>query len=157
MRRNTRSLETIILWGEESLMGQGTSCPLAVLCHALGLSGSYPNIESCDWEMVGFPDVKTCNIPVDSSPDPGMLYEFTPTYVFFYEIECLIQDVIRHPQGFDLNVDCLKGGGARWFEKMVIRRIDSKRVSLRSWGRKPSFGESDQQHNIFCIVVQMQK
>jgi hypothetical protein len=130
---------------------------LAVLCHALGLSGSYPNIESCDWEMVGFPDVKTCNIPVDSSPDPGMLYEFTPTYVFFYEIECLIQDVIRHPQGFDLNVDCLKGGGARWFEKMVIRRIDSKRVSLRSWGRKPSFGESDQQHNIFCIVVQMQK
>jgi hypothetical protein len=77
--------------------------------------------------------------------------QITPKYVLFYEIECLIQDVFNRGDGMDLNIDCLKGGGARWFEKLEVRRLAANRLSLRFTSRvgKNVVNENSDQETVY--------
>jgi hypothetical protein len=88
-------------------------------------------------------DRKSCDTPVGSSPDPVMIYQFSQKYFVYYEIECLIQDVTNRPDELVLNIDCLKAGHSRWFEKLTVRGLTRNRLSFRFWDHKPGFAGSE--------------
>jgi hypothetical protein len=83
------------------------------------------------------PDKQTCEIPVGSSPDVAMVYRISPRSVVYYEIECAVQDVKRGADRISMNVDCLKGAGARWFERLSLRPLGPDKLQLTSSNRKP--------------------
>jgi hypothetical protein len=67
---------------------------------------------------------------LDVSPDEAFIYTITPKYVSYYEIECLIQDVTPRPDNADFNLDCFKGGGYRYFDKLRVQRLSRDKLSL---------------------------
>jgi hypothetical protein len=71
---------------------------------------------------------KTCAL--DASPDEAFIYTITPKYFSYYEIECLIQDASSNADRIDLNLDCFKGGGIRYFDKIRIDRQSASKLRL---------------------------
>jgi hypothetical protein len=72
---------------------------------------------------------KTCKL--DASPDEAFIYTITPKYISYYEIDCLIQDVNPTGDKAQINLDCFKGGGIRYFDKLTVQRLPSRKLSLR--------------------------
>jgi hypothetical protein len=79
-----------------------------------------------------------CNL--NASPNEVFIYTFGPKYISYYEIECLIQDVKPGLDKVDFNLDCFKGGGFRYFDKLRIQRPSSDKLSLTF--KFPSQGDS---------------
>jgi hypothetical protein len=69
-----------------------------------------------------------CNL--NANPSEAFIYTFGPKYISYYEIECLIQDVKPGLDKVDFNLDCFKGGGFRYFDKLRIQRPSSDKLSL---------------------------
>ena len=71
---------------------------------------------------------KGCNL--DAGPDEAFIYTFTPKYISFYEIECLIKDVRPGRDKVEFHLDCFKGGGSRYFDKLHVQRLPRDRLAL---------------------------
>ena len=88
-------------------------------------------------------DKTTCEIPVGSSPEVATTYQISPKSVVYYEIECTTQDVSAAVDRIEMNVDCFKGGGSRWFEKLMLTSVGPNKLRLTSSNRKPPVGNTD--------------
>ena len=78
------------------------------------------------------PDEKTCKIRVGATPNEHMMYRITKKYIFFYEMDCLILDVVNRGDGLYLNIDCFKeGSSSRWFQKLEVRVLSTNQLKLR--------------------------
>jgi hypothetical protein len=65
-----------------------------------------------------------------ASPGEATTYTFTRKYISYYEIDCLIQDVKPRPGEVDFNLDCFKGGGFRYFDKLRVHPLSPDKLSL---------------------------
>lgn len=67
----------------------------------------------------------------DVSPEDAIIYEFAPDRVSFYEIDCHVREAKSVRDGVEFDVDCVKGGGSRWFDKLTVRAQSPVLLSTR--------------------------
>ncbi|MGO4513801.1 hypothetical protein AB4Z51_43250 [Bradyrhizobium sp. 2TAF36] len=127
-----------------STIGIISNCELAFAQTGDGVYGTWSDS----------PDKKTCNVPLGSSPDVATIYKISQKGIFFYEIDCAPRDLAYHNDGIDFELDCFKGGGARWFEKASARVVGASRITLRFSDRKPPIGSGSRVETLYrCSSV----
>ena len=106
------------------------SRPVSLSLVANPNSARLENLSQLPKDMVGdwSNSDKTCSS--EAGPDEAIIYSITPKYVSYYEIECLIQDASSADDQVNLNLDCFKGGGIRYFDKLRIQKQSTDRLLL---------------------------